>query len=138
MGMFFNQKIKKKGERKMKLNIECIRDVLLTSEEETDLSNEVLNIDTLTVMPRLNCYKEDDIVYTIKKLKEARYIEADVKLYPEGHIAMIKHLTDEGHMYLDNIRDDGIWKKAKEKASKISSSVSINIISNIAMKLLYS
>jgi len=122
----------------MKLNIECIRDVLLTSEEETDLSNEVLNIDTLTVMPRLNCYKEDDIVYTIKKLKEARYIEADVKIYPEGHFAMIKHLTYEGHMFLDNIRDDGIWKKAKEKASKISSSVSINIISNIAMKLLYS
>lgn len=122
----------------MKLNIECVRDMLLTSEEETDLSNEVLNLDVLTTMPRLKNYKEDDIVYTIKKLKEANYIEADVKIYPEGYFAMIKHLTYEGHLFLDNIRDDGIWKKSKEKASKMSNSVSINILSNIAMNFLYS
>lgn len=89
-------------------------------------------------MPRLKNFKEEDIVYTIKKLKEANYIEADVMIHPDGHFAMVKHLTYEGHIFLDNIRDDGIWKKAKEKASKISSSVSINILSNIAMKLLYS
>lgn len=122
----------------MKLNIECVRDVMLTSEEETDLSNEALNIDSLVTMPRLKNYREDDIVYTIKKLKEANYIEAGVMIHSEGHFARIKHLTYEGHLFLDNVRDDRIWKKAKKEASKISSSVSINILSNIAIKLLSS
>jgi len=119
----------------MRLNIECIRDVLLTSEEETNLNNEVLNIDELVTMPRLKKYDEDDIIYTIKKLKEANYIEADVLIHSEGSMAMIRHLTYEGHLFLANIRDDGIWKKTKKEASKISSSVSINILSNIAIKL---
>src|SRR5699024_169236 len=152
----------------MRLNIECIRDVLLTSEEETNLNNEVLNIDELVTMQRIKKYDEDDIIYkikknkrknkiinknklvtiqkqkkydeddiiyTIKKLKEANYIEADVLIHSEGSMAMIRHLTYEGHLFLANIRDDGIWKKTKKEASKISSSVSINILSNIAIKL---
>jgi len=119
----------------MRLNIECIRDVLLTSEEKTNLNNEVINIDVLVTMPRLKNYNEEDIIYTIKKLKEANYIEADILIHSDGNRAMIRHLTYEGHLFLDNIRDDGIWKKAKKEASKISSSVSINILSNIAIKL---
>src|SRR5699024_7165047 len=113
----------------MRLNIECIRDVLLTSEEETNLNNEDLNIDELVTMPRLKKYDEDAIIYTIKKIKEANYIEADVLIHSEGSMAMIRHLTYEGHLFLANIRDDGIWKKTKKEASKISSSVSINILS---------
>src|SRR5699024_2586177 len=119
----------------MRLNIECIRDVLLTSEEETNLNNEVLNIDKLITMPRLKKYDEYSIIYKIKKLKEENYIEADVLIHSEGSMAIIRHLTYECHLFLANIRDDGIWKKTKKEASKISSSVSINILSNIAIKL---
>ncbi len=119
----------------MKLEHECVRDVLLTSEEETGL-NDILQNEDIYEAPRLKKYEEEDIIYTIKKLIEANYIHADVMMHSEGNMAMMKNLTYEGHLFLDNIKDDGIWNKAKEQAKKISSGVSISVISGIALSIL--
>lgn len=119
----------------MKLKHECVRDVLLTSEEETGL-NDILQNEDIYEAPRLKKYEEEDVIYTIKKLKEVNYINAKVLVHADGNMASMKNLTYEGHLFLDNIRDESIWNKAKEQAKKISSGVSISVISGIALSIL--
>lgn len=115
----------------MKLSHECIRDVLITSEEETGLNN-ILQNEKLYEAPRLKKYEKEDIIYTIKKLMEAGYVHADVMIHIDGSMAMLGNLTHEGHLFIDNIKDEGIWNKTKKQIKKTSSSTSINVISRVA------
>ncbi|MED4904087.1 DUF2513 domain-containing protein [Parageobacillus thermoglucosidasius] len=114
----------------MKLNQDCVRNLLLTIEEELSI-NEPLDAVRLQQKPRLQQYSLDDIVYTISKLKEAGFINADVLVTLDGTDAIVSSLTYNGHLFLDNIRDDGVWKLTKQAASKLSS-VSLNILAELA------
>lgn len=60
----------------MKLNYDCARSVLLTVEKSKTIDEE-LNLNPLTVetiFEQLPKYEDNDILYTIEKLKEAGYI----------------------------------------------------------------
>jgi hypothetical protein len=114
----------------VKLNQDCVRNLLLTIEEELSI-NEPLDAVRLQQKPRLQQYCLDDIVYTISKLKEAGFINADVLVTLDGTDAIVSSLTYNGHLFLDNIRDDGVWKLTKQAASKLSS-VSLNILAELA------
>lgn len=62
----------------MKLNYDCVRSVLLTVEKSKTIDEE-LNINPLTVetiFEQLPKYEDNEILYTIEKLKEAGYINA--------------------------------------------------------------
>lgn len=77
-------------------------------------------------------YDRNQIAYTVMKLKEAKYITGDVR-WGNNLPAIISpgNLTYEGHKFLDNIRDDGVWKNTKNILSKFSS-VSLTLVSNVA------
>lgn len=77
-------------------------------------------------------YDRNQIAYTVMKLKEAKYITGDVR-WGNNQPAIISpgNLTYEGHKFLDNIRDDGVWKDTKNILSKFSS-VSLTLVSNVA------
>lgn len=77
-------------------------------------------------------YDRNQIAYTIIKLKEAKYITGDVR-WGNNNPAIISpgNLTYDGHKFLDNIRDDGVWKNTKSILSKFSS-VSLTLVSNVA------
>jgi Hypothetical protein (DUF2513). len=114
----------------LKLNRECVRDILLVLEEFK--YDEILNTTDLKENERLSKYDFFEAVYAIEKLKEAGYINGKV-LYADNTVydVSVKSITWDGHQFLDNIRDDGIWKVTKNIASKFSS-VSISMLSNIA------
>ncbi|EJA0843158.1 DUF2513 domain-containing protein, partial [Listeria monocytogenes] len=44
-------------------------------------------------------------------------------------------ITWSGHQFLDNIRDDEVWKKTKKTVSKFSS-VSVSLLSTISSNVL--
>lgn len=115
----------------MKLNHECVRDMLLTIEEEATLVG-VLHDDLLFSVPRLSKYEEDDLYYTFLKLKEAGFINGDIMILPDYRTALVKNLSYEGHAFLDNVRDDTIWNKAKERVGSSVTSVSISVIGQVA------
>ncbi|PDZ06296.1 hypothetical protein CON03_08555 [Bacillus cereus] len=117
----------------MKLNHDCVRDLLLTVEESD--RNELLSLHFLLDKNKLQSYSEDDIVYTIQRLIEAGYINADTQTYFEGQDAIISSITWNGHQFLDNIRDKSIWEKTKEKASVVGG-VSLPILSELAKSYL--
>ena len=115
----------------MKLNHDCIRDVLKQVENDmhfTELKQSLsLNIDG---------YSHDEVTYTLMLLVDSGYVVGDIRKYNDGAVNVLyKHLTMKGHELLDNIRDDNVWKSTKEKLNKISS-VSIGIINDVASQII--
>lgn len=115
----------------MKLNHDCIRDLMLFAEETLNMSN-FIRCSGL----QFNKYTNDELIYTTSKLIEAGYIEGKFNKYIDGERdAIITSITWSGHEFLDTIRDEGVWKTTKEKLNKFSS-VPIKIISTVASQIL--
>lgn len=120
----------------MKLNHDCVRDVLLDIEENMTL-NEYLGNKTLESFPSFTKYGFDDFYYSIAKLSEAGYLVSH-ELQIDGAIniiARVDSLTWEGHKFLDTIRDNKVWKNTKAIVSNFSS-VSLSLIEKIASDVL--
>lgn len=117
----------------MKLNHDCVRDLLLFIEENLEYgyyiqANEV----------QIGNYSQQEILYAADKLLEAGYINATRKEYldnPGIPQIRINSITWDGHQFLDNIRDNEVWKHTKGILSKFSS-VSIGIINNVASQVI--
>lgn len=116
----------------IKLNHDCIRDILLFTEQlpfgETAKNNQIFKSELL------NKYSEDELNYAITRMgnDDAELVIGKVKYASnKPYITTISSLTFKGHKYLDNIRDPKVWKESKKLASKLSS-VSIDILSDIA------
>lgn len=115
----------------MKLNNDCVRDLLLYIEQNVGVEDYV-DIATLDLSP----YTTEDLIYTSQKLNEAGYINAKISKYVDGDCDVyINSLTWNGHKFLDNIRDDNVWKTTKGVVSKFSS-VSLSVIENIASQVI--
>ena len=115
----------------MKLNHDCIRDVMIYIEN--------------------NCIYEDDsrgnrsihsrVFYEIihdEKLS-SRYTEDEIRYVVAQLLNFIRFNVDslsfKGHEFLDNIKDDTIWKKTKKFVGERLNSASLAIIGNVAGKL---
>lgn len=118
----------------MKLNNDCVRDLLLYIEANTNLSDDIY-IESINDLS----YLIKELLYTSIKLKEANFINAEIEqTYDEengGYSITVFSLTWQGHKFLDNIRDSGVWKTTKGIISKFSS-VSLGIIENVAAQVI--
>lgn len=122
----------------MKLNYDCVRSVLLTVEKSKTIDEE-LNINPLTVetiFEQLPKYEDNEILYTIEKLKEAGYINAALQ-FAAGHFidGAASSITYSGHEYLDNIREPEVWRKVKAML-KNAGATTLPLISQAAQVLI--
>jgi len=118
----------------LKLDRECVRDLLLTIEE-MEFGFE-LTMRYFSTEDRLIKYSKETIIYTADKLIEANYVKGKIFYAADDvHEVRLTALTWDGHHFLDNIRDDGVWKKTKNITSKFSS-VSIPLLSSIASSVI--
>lgn len=116
----------------MKLDIDCVRDVLLELEE--------LPIDCHTPVsfPKSNSvHGEENVEYTLAKLKEAGYINADIRQYPNGQYDFygIYDLTFSGHEFLNSIRTPGVWTRLKGAAVE-GGTAGLKLLGDIALEML--
>lgn len=112
----------------MKLNPDCMRDILLVMEDAGYLEE----LSPSTVYEALPDYAEDEINYSIIKLKEAGFIDAIIREYNNGlAILRLDDITYTGHQFLADIRSDNVWNDIKEVSKKVGSN-SISAISQIA------
>lgn len=129
----------------MKLNPDCIRDVLLYLEDylqytdnqmsmehkEISISNLVKNIiETYD-------YTKEDTQYSIEKLFEVGFIGIkNISHDNNGYIVSgyISDISWNGHNFLNNIRPKSVWNATKEGASKLGL-MSIHALSTISMKI---
>jgi len=97
----------------MKRDMDLIRYILLQKEAEQPIVGE-----------------KDVIVYHIGLLQQAGLLDAVTRNDHLGVIsdAWIKSITWEGHDFLDAMRDDTIWKMAKDKFIKPGVSWTVSIL----------
>ena len=111
----------------MKLNLDCIRAILLKLEElPYGESYSSVNFGGLC-----STYSQEDIDYSIKKLTEAHFIETDVSEFSDESYTYILDITYEGHQFLANIRDNTIWHNVIGICKKIGVN-SVGAVTQIA------
>ena len=126
----------------MKLNYNCIRDVLLFIEENQEMTDNgymtTMGLHDFCNSDSLSNYSESDIEYCISKLHEAGFVDANDIRSLDSSGFMIKDITYDGHQYLNNIRDKSIWQQTLEKVRSVGGSVSLSVLSQIAEKIVLS
>ena len=107
----------------MKLNYDCIRDVMLYLEENLELNNTV-HLKNIVID-----YSAEDIKYSILKLEEIGYIDARIVKAAGSKIitAVINDITFYGHEFLNTVRPKTVWENKKE----ISTKIGVNTISSL-------
>lgn len=116
----------------MKLNHDCVRAIMLYAEENLHYGLCV-NFNSVEI----DGYTHEEILYAADKLLEVRYFEGSKQNHVDGSEPFIQvvSLTWAGHQFLDNIRDDGVWKDTKKVLSKFSST-SLSLAGNIASQVI--
>lgn len=113
----------------MKLNPDCIRDILLVVEANTTL-NEPYNFYSDSLSDSLSSYSSDEIMYHIKQCELSGLFGDKVSWYMSGD-CMIRFLSPAGHQFLSDVRSDNNWAKTKEIAKNVGSE-SLSAIKDIA------
>ena len=114
----------------MKLNPDCIRDILLTVEELTDFNHYLEYRINSDVFPKLSKYTHEEIIYHIRQCDKS-FLILKVNYYDAGDCITIQDLSPKGHEFLANIRSDNIWNNTKAISKKIGS-CSLEALTNIA------
>lgn len=116
----------------MKLNSDCIRDILITVEENSDF-HHVTEYKTESPFAILSKYSSEEILYHIMQCQKSGLID-DVRYYDGGKHTTIRDLSPSGHEFLANIRNDTIWKKVVSKGAGASLPIIIELAKEIALK----
>lgn len=131
----------------MKLNPDCVRDVLLYLEENLTLIDddysvkiEHKDISLTSIIEELTKdekYKVDEIKYSVEKLLGIGFISSKrINIGANKSIIScpISDITWDGHQFLNTIRPKTIWNATKEKAKQFGG-MSIGTLSMLATEL---
>lgn len=116
----------------MKLNPDCIRDILLTVEDNTSFG-EFLEFEDSSNYKYLSSYTNDEVLYHIKQC-ELSGLLTKVSWFLGGS-CLIHDLSPYGHEFLANIRSNTNWNKTKEITKKVGTT-SLNAIIQIASNVI--
>jgi len=139
----------------VKLNLDCIRDILLVVEEDQTMEHKfdfdsncedsseytgfvkTIYSDQLLKHERLKMYSAADILYSIKQMGENGLLDIDDEtLLGDDCITYgIRDITPYGHEFISNIRNSTIWNKVKTSVKSVSGA-SIPVILNVAAELI--
>lgn len=112
----------------MKLNPDCLRDILLKIESLPGVNYE-FRFDEETVASEFPNYTYDEILYHVRQCDLHGYL-FNPRYTLDGPCS-VRDLSPKGHEFLANIRSDNVWSKTKNVANKIGS-YSIDTLAKIA------
>lgn len=121
----------------MKLNYDCVRDVLLKLEElliceysDDTITLKWLCIDELYSALSSN-YSIEDVFYSVYNLEQADFLKAKFQ-YGCGSITdcIILDITYSGHQFIEQIRPKTVWDKSKSVFKNLGT-ISIDIIKSV-------
>ena len=122
----------------MRLNPDCVRDILLTVEDYTDFTKAIEYKKDQKQFKLLNKYSHNEIVYHISQCNRSGLID-DVEYFDDGDYIIIGDLSPKGHEFIENIRQDTVWNGIKSVAKKIGStslSAVVQIASNVITEII--
>lgn len=112
----------------MKLNHDCVRDILLRTEDKLDLNHALTNEDFKDIIEK---YSSGDVLYSLHKLVEIDFLDAHFFFKDQFDV---RSMSVDAHSFLDNIRDKNIWDKINTKIKSTVSSVSMSVLVALANK----
>ena len=117
----------------MKLNIDCIRDILLAVEDAT-AENKTVRYGKAGPCPRrLAGYSHSELVYHFRQCRAAQLFEHYTG-DDMGRLIVVTDLSPDGHKFLENIRQDSAWDKVKAAAAS-AGSLSVSAFVQIAFDI---
>ena len=126
----------------MKLDLDCIRDVLLTLEGENcyyldeDGAIAYMAVDIETIAEKLPEYDAPQIYYTLKMLDDGGYLQMSERWGDDVlELCEINSLTYDGHQLLEALRPASVWDKLKA-ALKAAGSFSLPLAEEAGLEIL--
>lgn len=101
----------------MKLNPDCVRDILLTVEDNSEFGS-IIQYNTSENFSRLTKYSENEFLYHINQCKANGYF-LSCNISAHGDSVLIGDLSPKAHEFLANIRNDKDYNAIKDWALKI-------------------
>lgn len=101
----------------MKLNPDCIRDILLQIGAVVYFHNAV-TFDCKSTERFLSQYMIDEILYHVRQAHASNLI-TQPSFYDSGTTFVVGDLTPQGHEFIANIRKDMIWNNVKDVSKKL-------------------
>lgn len=120
----------------MKFDHDCARQILITIEEQLPF-NSHCTVSEIVKASNLKQFDSQSICYACQILTDGQLLNAK-NLTPThlGDVSRIYGLTFKGHEYLDNIRDQSVWKDTKKTIFSKVSTASLSIFSSVAAKVI--
>lgn len=113
----------------MKINEECIRDILsylvnnLTIQISNNNRGDFNSISLLSLIKNFEeKYSKEDIWYSVYNLSQDRFIETnDIRKQSRNGFAYVDiyNVTHRGHQFYETIQPESIWSKTKSVVSKV-------------------
>lgn len=109
----------------MKLNPDCIRDILLTVEDVTDFYTtfEYPNDN----YEKLKTYSVEEVLYHLRQCDNHKLI-SKYHFFMDGGVS-VEDLSPEGHNFLSTVRSDTAWSKIKKSFFESGKHTLNNLIS---------
>lgn len=120
----------------MRMDIDCIRDILLQAEQREFTIIHTLSNDEDTQTSKLqfiNKYEIKKLMYHINLANELGLL----KITRCIGATSVKDLSAQGHLFLADIREDNVWNKTKEISKQIGAS-SLDTVKQIAVNVVSS
>ncbi len=111
----------------MKRDMDLARQIL----EQIEASSTVGGWIQLSIPDRTS----DEVSYHIKQLNQAGMIDADDVSTMSGFDWRAKGLTWEGHEFLDNVRNETVWRRVKATIQDKGGTASFEIIKELAIEI---
>ncbi len=122
----------------MRLNMDCIRDILLTVEELSGFRSLIHFPDVKPQADHLRAYSDEELLYHVRQCEQSGLLFG-VKYF--GNSIIVQDLLPAGHSFLSNIRPVSTWQKVKEIASDVGATaldITVDIASRVASDLIKS
>lgn len=123
----------------MKLNPDCVRDLLLSLESLTEANQTYFfpqwddeEFDYASEYPLLAKYSPGEIEYHVQQCLENDFF-LDGKIGAQGHLSL-RDISPKAHEFLANIRSEENYSRTKKVAAKVGS-FSLSAITTIAQEI---
>ena len=114
----------------MKLNPDCIRDILFVVENNATYSNDVSEE---TIFKELGSkYPKEEILYHVRQCEHSGLFLKVVHYF--GGFS-IQDLSPYGHQFINDIRQDNNWNRTKDIAKNVGS-FSLDVLKEISSQVI--
>lgn len=130
----------------MKLNPDCLRDIMLLVEDRISVETAIENPNglrkfsyvSIPCLVRLlpDSYSKEEIIYHVVQLSESGYLKTDFsfaasEMFGYFYLNTIYHITPKGHDFIANIGGKESWAKTSAVLKSLKS-ISLSVIETVA------